>query len=240
MPDRPPLEVPDPVTVHQPDAADRIVSAVTAHGIARVRGVATEHALLRVAHWLGTVEHHPDSGPTGVTTLRPSPAAAQPGRAGFTAEALPPHTDRASVAQPPMLLVLACQRPARRGGATVLVDGRAPAGRPPRTVSGGTAHPVQPRRGVLRRRQRLQRPGVHRRAPRDPGDPVEHRPALTTLPLARPWHATLGHLISEHTHTVLLGAGDGLVVHNRWWLHGRREFRGDRVPWRILVNPHPH
>ncbi|UJW29852.1 TauD/TfdA family dioxygenase [Saccharothrix sp. AJ9571] len=136
--------------------------------------------------------------------------------------------------------MLACQRPARRGGATVLVDGRAlhddlRARHPEalRTLSSPGAAYFGGANGYSGPVFTAAHPGT-----RSIRWSTDQRSQLS--PLARPWHATLHHLISEHTHTVLLGAGDDLVVHNRWWLHGHREFRGDRALWRILANPHPH
>jgi hypothetical protein len=50
---------------------------------------------------------------------------------------------------------------------------------------------------------------------------------------------TLRRLISDQTLAVPLEAGQGYLVQNGWWLHGRTRFAGQRLAWRILVEPWP-
>ncbi len=54
------------------------------------------------------------------------------------------------------------------------------------------------------------------------------------------WLPTLRATIHQHTTTFTLAAGQGYVLDNHRWLHGRRAYTGPRVMYRITGNPLPH
>jgi hypothetical protein len=56
--------------------------------------------------------------------------------------------------------------------------------------------------------------------------------ATTVIPLLRA-------VIAQHLHAVQLRAGQGLLVSNTRWLHGRDRYTGPRVMLRILGDPLP-
>lgn len=51
---------------------------------------------------------------------------------------------------------------------------------------------------------------------------------------------SLGDAIERHTRWFALEPGEGYVLHNHRWLHGRTAYTGDRVMYRLSVDPHPY
>jgi alpha-ketoglutarate-dependent taurine dioxygenase len=219
--------------------ADEMATALADRGLVLLEGIATSGDLLRVARSIATIVPHRDSGPDGVTTLSDLGAATVPtGFAGFSAYALNPHTDRSGVESPPALLMMNCAQAAASGGESVLIDGQAvyddlAESEPdalralcaPRSVLFGGAA------GYL---------GSIFTAT---GDRVLVRFRLDELARFSPevshWLPLLRKVIDRHAIEVELNAGQGYVLDNHRWLHGRRAFTGQRVVHRINGNPLP-
>ncbi|WP_309112798.1 TauD/TfdA family dioxygenase [Saccharothrix sp.] len=51
---------------------------------------------------------------------------------------------------------------------------------------------------------------------------------------------TLRAAIDQHVTDLDLSAGQGYILDNHRWLHGRRAFTGHRVVHRVNANPLPH
>jgi hypothetical protein len=135
------------------------------------------------------------------------------------------------------LMMLVCARPATRGGACVLVDGyavhrdlleRAPAAVAALSAPGtawfggreGTASAVFTERGGGRLVVRWRWDAL-----------VRFRPE------ARPHLGALRAAMALHRRVLPLRAGEGYVIDNSRWLHGRTAFDGPRVCWRALGRP---
>lgn len=58
-------------------------------------------------------------------------------------------------------------------------------------------------------------------------------------PHAVPHGEILREVIDRHTMSLRLGKGQGFVLDNTRWLHGRRSITGPRVMLRALGEPHP-
>jgi alpha-ketoglutarate-dependent taurine dioxygenase len=43
-------------------------------------------------------------------------------------------------------------------------------------------------------------------------------------------------LAAKHSFSIKLSAGEGYVINNRRWLHGRKEFSGEREFLRLLLS----
>jgi hypothetical protein len=54
------------------------------------------------------------------------------------------------------------------------------------------------------------------------------------------WLPALRATIDHHAQTFRLNAGQGYILDNYRWLHGRRAFTGQRVMYRAHGNPLPH
>ncbi|GAA3891962.1 hypothetical protein GCM10022243_66120 [Saccharothrix violaceirubra] len=216
-----------------------VADALARHGLVLVDGLSDSADVLRLAQSVATVVPHRDSASDGVTTLVDLGSDAS-GFAGFSSCALAPHTDRSGVANPPALLMLGCSRRATSGGQCVLFDGLAvyetlaetepdalAALRAPRSVlfGGASGHlgaiftEYDDGRVTVRLRQ---------------DDLVQFSPDVErSLP-------TLRAAIEQHVRELDLSAGQGYVLDNHRWLHGRRAFIGHRVVHRINGNPLPH
>jgi alpha-ketoglutarate-dependent taurine dioxygenase len=220
----------------------QVVEALRERGLAFLSGVDGPEAMLGLAAHLMTVVAHPDDDALGITTLTDlGPAGNGPNAAGFSARALPAHTDRSGVPDPPGLLMLVCAVPADSGGASLLADGRLvhehlAAAEPqaltalhqPRTVlyGGGAGHlacvfATDPASGRIRARLRLD-------------DLASFAPDVAA------WIPTLATAIDRHSTTVTLRPGDGMILDNHRWFHARQSFTGPRRMHRILGDPLPH
>lgn len=217
-----------------------LAAVLAMHGFAVFDGVPSEDALLRLAGRLGDIVRHRDSGSTGITVIadRDQPAG-RPGRTGFTAQALPPHTDCSDEEHPAELVIMTCIRPGRYGGECVIVDGQAvyaelataapdalvDLSAPRSALFGGSA-------GLLGAVFELGADGL-----------VGVRLRLDELarfaPLAQRWIPLLRRTIDHCALSFPLSAGAGYIVNNRRFLHGRRAFAGHRMMCRALVRPLP-
>ncbi len=221
------------------DDESALVDALTRHGLALVEGLADSAALLGLAHSVATVVPHRDSASDGVTTLVDLGSAQNGGFAGFSSCALAPHTDRSGVADPPALLMLSCSRPATSGGQCVLIDGLAvydtlaetepdalTAFCAPRSVlfGGAPGH-----LGAIFTESDGGRITVRLRQ----DDLVRFSPVVSR------WMPTLRAAIERHVNELDLTTGQGYLLDNHRWLHGRRSFSGHRVVHRVNGNPLP-
>lgn len=222
-------------------AVDELPTALADHGFALLDGLADAASLLRLARSIGTVVSHRDSGMDGVTVISDLGAEfLRRGFAGFSDRALNPHTDRSGVAHPPGLLLTSCRRPASMGGECVVVDGRAVyehlahsepdalrAFRAPRSVLFGGASGylgsifTEIEDGRVAIRLRLD-------------ELAQFSPEVSC------WLPALLGAVDRHAMTFTLHPGQGYILDNHRWLHGRRAFVGQRVLYRVLAKPLPH
>ncbi|MFF3568266.1 TauD/TfdA family dioxygenase [Nocardia jiangxiensis] len=224
----------------QQDWAAKIAAQLTKDGFARFDGIRTRTQLVTLSASLGAIIAHRDSNDDGVTTLENRAELGQRlGFAGFGTGALPPHTDRSGEINPPALLLLVCGHRSASGGECLAIDGRSvytdlmhtnpraiQALTRPRTAlfggaSGYLGSVFEHTQGG-RIRIRLRMDGL-----------VQYSPELT------PWLPALTAAIEQHTTRFALDPGHGYVLHNHRWLHGRTAFTGDRLMYRLSLNPHP-
>ncbi|MFD1149836.1 TauD/TfdA family dioxygenase [Saccharothrix hoggarensis] len=217
-----------------------VVSALTHHGLALVEGLADSTHLRRVTRSFATVVPHRDSASDGVTTLVDLGSDRNGAFAGFSSCALAPHTDRSGVANPPALLVLGCSQPATSGGQCVLIDGQAVYDTLADTAPDALAALCTPRSvlfggasghlGAIFTEYEGGRVTIRLRQ----DDLVQFSPEV------RRWLPTLRAAIDQHVAELDLSAGQGYILDNHRWLHGRRAFNGHRVVHRVNANPLPH
>jgi hypothetical protein len=136
-------------------------------------------------------------------------------------------------------LLLACQQPAGEGGRTRVVDGASIAS----TLA--EQYPAALRALSAPRAAFFGTAGGHLGAVLEPAGPGRTRIRLRLDDLA--WFSAdaagavslLRTVIACHTQTFRLRAGEGLLLSNTRWLHGRDSFAGRRVMLRILGDPLP-
>ncbi len=136
------------VDLRAADARSAVVRQLAAHGLVTFGGVPDGCRLLELVRQVAQVRPHRDSDPSGVTVLAGSEQTPQMGGRGLGSGELVPHTDGAGLARPPLLVGLCCVQPSRRGGETVLVDGRAVhdelAVHAPAVLAGALPGPLRP------------------------------------------------------------------------------------------------
>ncbi len=224
----------------QQDWAARIAAQLTEDGFVRFEGIRTRTQLVTLSASLGTIIAHRDSDEDGVTTLENRAGLGQRlGFEGFGTGALPPHTDRSGVIDPPALLVVVCSRTSDSGGDCLAIDSRNVYTDLARSEPAAIQALSQPRTALFggasgylgsvfehtqggRVRIRLRMDGL-----------VEYSPEVT------PWLPALTDAIERRTIRFTLAPGHGYVLHNHRWLHGRTAFTGHRAMHRLSLNPHP-
>lgn len=221
------------------EMATGLVAELSAHGLVLLDGVTSADHLLRLAHSIATIVPHRDSDASGLTTIADVGGQMGSGFAGFSACALDPHTDRSGIVNPPALLMMACGRPASTGGECVLIDAKAvyddlaeshpkaaKALSTPRSVLFGGAA------GCL---SSIFSPT---------GDRITVRLRLDELaqfsPETTSWLSVLRATIDRHAAMFRLNTGQGYILDNHRWLHGRRAFTGQRLMYRVNGSPLPH
>ena len=226
------------VRVTGDDAGLRLAAQLGEHGLATFDGIASREQALNLAATVMTLWPHRDSEEDGITVLSDrGDTAQQPGLAGFGNTALDLHTETATIAEPPQLMMLTCISGASSGGACRLADGykifrHLRDGFPdlleqlcqPRSVLFGGAV------GYLGSVFEL---GIDRRV----------RIRLRTDKLAK-FSPQVAHRISQLRQEINrcavgipLQPGQGYLLANTRWLHGRDAFDGNRLMYRILGNP---
>ncbi len=109
----------------QQDWAAGVASRLAADGIARFDHIRTRTQFVTLGASLGRIEPHRDSADDGVTALENrTDLGRRADFEGFGTGALPPHTDRSGVIDPPALLLVVCGRKSTSGGECLVIDGR--------------------------------------------------------------------------------------------------------------------
>jgi alpha-ketoglutarate-dependent taurine dioxygenase len=228
------------VDLRAQDSSAQIMTGLTVHGVMIFHGGTGREELLRTARSLITIRAHRDSDSDGVTTIAQRPAAAGgTSLTGFTDRELWPHTEGSAVDQPPRVLMLACLRPAETGGRSHLVDGRDLHDEIVRTdpamlaalsalrsayFGGGSGH-----LGAVFEQTAQGRVAVRLRL----DELARFSPTLT------PHIGRLRTLVQDRVVALDLREGDGYILLNDRWLHGRTRFTGHRLMLRIIGDPLP-
>jgi alpha-ketoglutarate-dependent taurine dioxygenase len=175
--------------------------------------------------------HHPHEHAVGLTRISPMSTSGSAGEAGFTHDALKLHTDRSTAPEPPSILVSIMDQAAAQGGASVFCDGQAvlrklrqagctdPEIRSLRLAGPGEDLPMWHHQGG-RCRLRYRDDAVA-----GPANSVSKR-ALNEL---RQQMSLLQQVRN-------LAPGEGYVLHNHRFFHGRTAFSGPRSVTRLLAN----
>jgi TfdA family taurine catabolism dioxygenase TauD len=207
-------------------------------GLVTFDGLGDRAALMAVARRLMTIRPHRDADSDGITVITGTGVRTS-GYAAFTEAELIPHTDGSSMPDPPGLVLLACQRPADEGGTTLVADGERIVG----TLAG--QYPAALQSLAAPRAAFFGTAGGHL------GPVCESAwPGRTTIRLRLDdlaWFSAeataaipvLRAVIAQHLETFRLGQGEGMLLSNTRWLHGRDHYSGRRIMLRILGDPLP-
>ena len=207
-------------------------------GLVTLDGFTSRNAVLAFVNRIMNLVPHRDSELDRLTTIRDTRRHThRAGFAGFGNGDLDPHTERSGTPDPPRLMLLVCGQAAVTGGESLLTDGQAVhtglfiGGREaglalaqPRTAffGAGDGHATQV--FTVHRDQR-----------------VSVRLRLDGLarwsPIVQPYLPQLRAAAIRHQIPLPLAPGQGYLLDNERWLHGRRAFTGDRLCWRALGHP---
>ena len=217
-----------------------LAAVLALHGFATFDGVPGEDALLQLAGRLGQVVRHRDSGSSGVTVIadRGQPTA-RPGQAGFTAQALIPHTDCSDQQHPAELVIMTCVRAGQQGGECVIVDCQAVYSELAAAAPDALVDLSAPRSALFGGSSGLLGAVFEPRADGLVGVRLRLDELARFAPQAQRWIPLLRRTIDQCAVSFPLPAGAGYVVNNRRFLHGRRAFVGHRMVCRALVRPRP-
>jgi alpha-ketoglutarate-dependent taurine dioxygenase len=222
------------------DPAQRphVIALLREHGLVTFTGITDRTTLASAARMLLSIRPHRDAGPDGVTVITDTQATG-PGYAAFTGARLIPHTDGTSLPHPPGLLLLTCQQPASQGGNTLLADAARI------TAALARQHPDALRALSAPRAACFGAAGGHLGPVCEPAGPGRARIRLRLDDLAMfsaeagPIIPLLRDVITQHLHTIELRTGQGILVSNTRWLHGRDRYTGPRIMLRMLGDPLP-
>lgn len=211
-------------------------------GLVIVDRIRSADDALHVARVLGVIRPHRDSREDGVTLVTNQfPRDAPTGYHGFSNSRLPLHTDRSVASRPPTYLFLWCEKPAETGGETLLVDGRGVYQRlahlNPDIFSAVTKakSTIFASDGELYWGSIYERTEANKLVVRFRSDDLLFVSAEITSAI----HAFRGVLESSSLVTQL-EAGQGYILQNTRWLHGRLPFAGERRYGRLHIDPVEH
>ena len=231
--------IPSPVfhDAGRPEAPALVRQDLETEGIAFLEGLEAEEDALALARSLGEIFPHRDSEPSGLTRILCRAAIArEPGFKGFSADALFPHTDQSCLEEPALFLLQVCREQAGTGGSAVLVDGRELYRDLARSFPELLGYLSGPRAAMFSD-GRNSHCGAIFQAVEAGGIAVRFRYDSCGFfsPQLAPHIGYLLKLIEKHANRIDLHPGQAYIINNRWWLHGRESFLGEREMWRILL-----
>lgn len=211
-----------------------VLAALSSCGLAVFDNCFNRQELISLAKSLGSVHLHRDSDEQGVTVLEPKKG---PNETGFTTKALFPHTDSSGTVCPPDVLIFCCEQRAPWGGESLFVDGQRLVSalrtadnrlltflsRPDAAMFSSTAGYI-PMPMICQ--LDLNRCAIRFRLD---SSVLFSEQLLGKLP-------ALIDLVRKCTFPIHLQNGEGFIMNNGWWLHGRTAFHGYRRVTRILVD----
>lgn len=187
---------------------------------------------------LGRMLPHRDADEQGVTVIEYTPClSGKPGYQAMGRQALEPHTDSTGKAHPPRSVALFCESAAGAGGEALFIDGHQ------------VYNVLCERHPEVLRALSEPESAVFRSGDSSFVGSVFSRNANGSLQIrfrsdnlgyysseAAAHLVTLHRLLASHVWTLGLRPGQGYLIDNHRYLHGRRPFQGSRRMLRILLD----
>jgi hypothetical protein len=222
------------------DSVETLRNEFSSKGLVFLEGLEKPEALLRALSPLGTVYHHRDSLASGLTHVATSEADAQStagdGKLGFTKDGLIPHTDRSGAKDPPNMLAFWIERPAAISGASLFVDGFALFEVMSCRYPDELAVLCRPNSAIFKSENGYLESSVFSTE----GECLRIRFRFDKMIFLSPDAAraveVMLPVIRELSLIKRLRAGDGYLIDNLRWLHGRTHFVGTRSAYRLLLS----
>lgn len=208
------------------ESAHDVIAELGDAGCVLVRSI-DQHALELVFDVIATRRHHRDSDDRGWTNITPRSSQRKAGYAGFSREPLALHTDCSSWTTPPRLLATLCVCAPHLGGEALLADMHQVL----RLLDPNDRELLRTtpiRFGSERFIAFVVSGGAGELAIRYRDDAL-----VDPTSLGSAWDR-LRDAIDSCTQVVPMSPGDGYIIDNYRWLHGRRGFDGNRSVLRLL------
>ncbi|AQG80223.1 TauD/TfdA family dioxygenase [Spirosoma montaniterrae] len=221
-------------------SSQTVVDTLNVHGVITFEHIYETSHFLKLCNKIGTVYSHPDADYKGITSIeyKPTPIA-KPGLLGFTKKNLIPHTDRATVINPPFYTSLLCIKPAIDGGDTILVDGKKIYNEMKMNFTEELSILEKPDIAIFGRGKDQLVSAIFAEVDllhsnkflRFRYDDVSYfsAEAIESINIFL-------SLVYKYKHEFRLEYGQGYIVQNGRWLHGRSAFDGERLMYRVLIN----
>ena len=217
---------------------ESILNALDKHGLITFNNLFEVDCFLELCDKIGPIFNHPDADANGLTQITNKvDGIDRPGVPGLTEKNLVPHTDRATVPDPPFYTSLLCIKAAVGGGDSILIDGKeiyttmksqfplelsllekpdvAIFGRGTNQCSTAIFNSINSVNKYIRFRY----------------DDI----AYFSAEIIQALNVFLT-LVQKRQHVFKLDYGQGYIVQNGRWLHGRTSFEGQRLMNRALID----
>lgn len=220
-------------------AVGRVAGGLSAAGLVTVDRLTTRSRVLGFAAQVMRVVHHRDSGADGVTAIyNTGRHDERPGFAGLTNGELALHTEGAALQSPPRLMLMVCTQPAPEGGHSLLLDGHTIHAELEQRCPDAMAVLSGPRAGFFGPSTGIFAPVFARHEDGRVAVRYRQNGLVCWSPLAQMHLHSFWAAAKRNQQMLTLKAGQGYLLDNHRWLHGRTAFDGARRCYRALGNPH--
>lgn len=226
------------VDLSSTDYLDLLLSKLEKDGLVTFDSISDKQRFLRLGCEIGTIFPHRDSDQDGLTLITAKQYDnIKKGFAGFAQNELVLHTDRSGVLTPPLLLLTYCSKPAVRGGLSVMSDGRKIYNQLLSECPKMLEILCTPESVILGGGDNLFVGSVFTRLAdgqvsiRFRYDSLGYFSAPVSSVIAK-----FVEIINANSFAFKLEQGQGYILQNTRWLHGRTEFEGERELYRLLAN----
>ncbi len=217
-----------------------LMSLLSRDGIVIFKGIASMNDLVRLSNKIGKPIQHRDADANGIITLRPREDEQEETFKGYTHKEQYVHTDGTMVENPADIVVLYCEMPAKKGGESTFVDGRELHRKLKREDPGLLAALMEKDAGIFgdstadrKIKAIFKHYGTNRMSICFRNDKLVSYSKMIQDKFAY-LIATIGSLTSR----IKLNSGEGYIVNNHRFIHGRDSFEGDRIIHRVQLHSH--
>lgn len=216
---------------------DYIRKVLETQGLVRFSADSSED-LHRTVKSIGRIVHHRDANDDGFTVVEYNEKMnGVPGYRGMGHEWLAAHTDSSGVNSPPRGMALACEESAGSGGESLLVDGY-------RVYEALNSRYPEAARALSEPDSIIFRSGDEMHC----GSVFSYDGSGRLLVRFRSdehgyfsgevlqWLGIVHKIIASHSTSISLSPGEGYIVDNHRFLHGRNSFDGTRKMLRVLFD----
>ncbi|MDR2248961.1 TauD/TfdA family dioxygenase [Acinetobacter sp.] len=199
-----------------------------------------EDFLAQISH-LGEIVYHFDSTEDGLTHIvnyaetHNRADAALSNRLGLTQGALTPHTDRSGLETPPSLLAFWIESQSHNGGSSLFVDSHLVFEELSVINPEATQILTRPNSVIFKSEKGLLESSIFEIDQQNLYVRFRFDKMVYFSTEVSQVMPDLLKMIEKCTIRRKLGAGNGYILNNRRWLHGRTHFFGDRSAYRLLM-----